>query len=634
MKRIYSLVIFVISCSFVNAQVVNAYASVANINGAKTTLTISNVDQTAHTFTAGGQVVVMQMQDDVIGANTGNNSNFGNIGNISNAGVYEIRTIASRSPAAGTPTSITLSSALSNNFNLNTNSLVQVITFRDLGINYTTTANITGLSWNGNIGGVIAVSVTNTLTLNHSITADGIGFIGGNRSNDNSGPVCSVGNNTVYTANNNNLGRKGEGIYLRTNNGYRNGRGKLTNGGGGGGDHNAGGGGGGNYTDGGQGGFGYQNCTAYSAGGLGGVTLAPYISGNRIFMGGGGGGGQENNTVGTNGGNGGGIILLKAGTLLTNTTCASAIRISANGQSSSNTTGGGNDGAGGGGAGGSIVLQVTTFSNSSACPLNINANGGSGGSVSNPAAHAGGGGGGQGVVMFSATQPTINVIATTLNGNPGTDNSGGSVTATPGSGTNNGGIISTASNPLPVELISFNGISEGTHNSVSWKSAVETNFKNYELESSEDGISFNKIATVNPIGNVSFTNNYNYLDFNSYSPITYYRLKMVDLDYTFEYSNIISVENGIHKTETLVVFPNPASNELYIKLIAPSEKEATVSVRDIYGRIVFSQTIDLTQTIDNTFINTTNFASGTYIVNITAGNTLSENIKVIITNKN
>lgn len=191
----------------------------------------------------------------------------------------------------------------------------------------------------------------------------------------------------------------------------------------------------------------------------------------------------------------------------------------------------------------------------------------------------------------------------------------------------------SSSSPLPVELISFNATSEGTYNSVNWTSAVELNFNHYELESSEDGINFTKIATVNPIGNVSSINSYNYLDFNPYSPITYYRLKMVDLDYSFEYSRIISIENGTNKTGTLVVFPNPATNELYIKLSVPNEKNATIDIKDILGRVIYHQEIDLTQSINNNYINTANFASGTYIVSITAGNSLSENIKVVI-NKN
>jgi hypothetical protein len=108
---------------------------------------------------------------------------------------------------------------------------------------------------------------------------------------------------------------------------------------------------------------------------------------------------------------------------------------------------------------------------------------------------------------------------------------------------------------------------------------------------------------------------------------------MVDLDYTFEYSNIISIENGINKTGTLVVYPNPASNELYVKLTVPNEKSATIDIKDILGRVIYQQEIDLTQSINNNYINTTNFTSGTYIVSITAGNSFSENIKVVI-NKN
>ena len=101
---------------------------------------------------------------------------------------------------------------------------------------------------------------------------------------------------------------------------------------------------------------------------------------------------------------------------------------------------------------------------------------------------------------------------------------------------------------------------------------MEVKFKNYELESSSDGINFNKIIDVAPLGNMSTYNNYNYLDFNYFQPITYYRLKMIDLDYSFKYSQIISVEYSNTKSGDLLVYPNPASNELFVKLVAQGEK--------------------------------------------------------------
>lgn len=45
--------------------------------------------------------------------------------------------------------------------------------------NFSTTSNITALDWNGNVGGVVAIEVPGTLTLNHSITANAAGFTGG-----------------------------------------------------------------------------------------------------------------------------------------------------------------------------------------------------------------------------------------------------------------------------------------------------------------------------------------------------------------------------------------------------------------------------------------------------------------------
>ncbi len=310
MKK-YLLFLLLFLTKLYTAQVLNAYAKITSVTGGSV-LALSNVNQTGHTFTVGGQVVIMQMQDNVIGTNTTNASTFGDLSTIANAGNYEIRTIAARTPTSGTPTSITLTAVLANTFNTGANSSAQLISFRDLGANYTTSANITCLDWNGNVGGVIAISVTNTLTLQHRILADNNGFRRGRESNDNGGPICNASNSTMYRANDRDLGEKGEGIYLSTSNTFDDARGKILNGGGGGGDHNAGGAGGGNFSAGGNGGVGYNNCTSNPGGGLGGIALNTHISASRVFMGGGGGGGQQNNGNSSEGGDGGGIILIKA----------------------------------------------------------------------------------------------------------------------------------------------------------------------------------------------------------------------------------------------------------------------------------------------------------------------------------
>src|ERR1700744_2305544 len=72
---------------------INAYAKVTALSG--NVLTLANITQTYHTFAAGEQVVLIQMQDNVIGSNTSNNSSFGQISSIGSAGLYSVYTIGS-----------------------------------------------------------------------------------------------------------------------------------------------------------------------------------------------------------------------------------------------------------------------------------------------------------------------------------------------------------------------------------------------------------------------------------------------------------------------------------------------------------------------------------------------------------
>ena len=143
-----------------------------------------------------------------------------------------------------------------------------------------------------------------------------------------------------------------------------------------------------------------------------------------------------------------------------------------------------------------------------------------------------------------------------------------------------------------------------------------------------------KIATMNPKGNLSSYNNYSYLDFNFYKPITYYRLKMVDLDNSFKFSPITSVEYGSSKEVLFSVFPNPAINELFVSLIAPKHETAELKIIDVLGRVIYHQPINLEQGFADHQISTTNFENGFYFVNVYYEDKTSESIKIIISHKN
>jgi hypothetical protein len=575
----FLLLLLLISVLSGKAQV-NGYAKVTYVSGPALTLSVSN--ETYDQFDAGDKVLVMQMQDNVIGSNTSNNSNFGNLSSIANAGSYEVATIVTVYRTGLQPTLITLSTPLSHTYNTGANSSVQLVTFPTLGSGgYSTTSNITALPWNGDIGGVVAFSVNGILTLNHSITANNAGFRGG-VADVSTNPYGSCNSSTYFNAVHAFYGNKGEGIYKVTNANYAAGMGKILTGGGGGNAINSGGGGGGNFTAGGNGFYGWSCATG--TGGIGGITLGTHINGNRVFMGGGGGSGEANDNSNDRGGAGGGIIIIKANVIRTVGT-GSGIRISANGENAPAVA---NDGAGGGGAGGSVVLGVSSFNIAATNAITISANGGNGANVGHSSQHGGGGGGGQGAAIFSSAVPSTNVTVATGNGSGGQNWTGGTQAAS-GVGSSNVGIMSSAISVLPLKLLAFNAAPNDTGVLLTWKTQDEENVSHFNIERSTDGSTYETIAKVKAIGKINSTENYSLTDSKIPSTVTYYRLKMVDVDGRFVYSSTLVVRPANVPGVSFNVFPNPVVSSATVYVRSDIAGTATIRVMNMQGATLMMQ---------------------------------------------
>lgn len=598
---------------------VNAYAKITGIAG--TTITLSNVNQSFGTFTVGQYVIVMQMQDNIIGANTGNNASFGNISAIASAGLYEVAQIATIT-GSPTPTSITLGTTLTNTYNISANSAVQLISYPTLGSpNFTTTNDISAVAWDGNVGGVIAFLVNGTLTLNHNITANGAGFRGGSKNTPNGYTACE--GTTYRTAIATRYAGKGEGIHLTTNATNLGARGHLANGGGGGNDVNAGGGGGSNYSLGGDGGIGWTpsgvGCSP-GVGGLGGVALFSYISGGRVFMGGGGGGGHENDGVGSAGGNGGGIILIRANSLVISGTCANR-SITANGNTPAACL---NDGAGGGGGGGSIVLNIGSYSIAGTCPLVIGSNGGSGGNSNwnTTGSHGGGGGGGQGVVIFSGAQPSTNVTTSTNAGTGGIScsNCTASQNGVGGTGPNNSGIYTGTNNPLPVELLVFTAKKNGTQVDLEWQTASELNNDFFIVERATDLFPATEIGMMDGNGTTTQFHVYNFTDMSPNEGMNYYRLRQVDFNGAMHYSEWVAVQ-FLAAENYVSVFPNPSESTFNVRLSGFRDQLVHVSITDVTGRLVEEKELLVAAAEQVVEMDAAGQPGGIYFISVLSGTT-------------
>lgn len=142
--------------------------------------------------------------------------------------------------------------------------------------------------------------------------------------------------------------------------------------------------------------------------------------------------------------------------------------------------------------------------------------------------------------------------------------------------------IWSCSGALPVTLISFDALKQTNGILLKWHSTFETQFSHFEIMRSEDGTNFYKIGTVKG-GNLS---NYYFTDSNvPEGNIVYYRLKMVDLDGGSDLSRIVSVRLNNNYSNG-IVYPNPVSGTLQIKLDKSPAPNSKLQIIDITGRVL------------------------------------------------
>ncbi|WP_425392863.1 T9SS type A sorting domain-containing protein [Ekhidna sp.] len=159
------------------------------------------------------------------------------------------------------------------------------------------------------------------------------------------------------------------------------------------------------------------------------------------------------------------------------------------------------------------------------------------------------------------------------------------------SGSGRGESVATILNtPLPVDLISFEGIAFEDRIKLIWKTAQEINNDRFIIEKSLDGSFWSTIGSVEGSGNSTELITYNFSDLYPERGIQFYRLKQIDFNGSYEYSPIISVDfDKIGLTTT--IYPNPNHGELSIGL-DEVPKEVFIRILDLKGIIVFSSKLD------------------------------------------
>ena len=164
-------------------------------------------------------------------------------------------------------------------------------------------------------------------------------------------------------------------------------------------------------------------------------------------------------------------------------------------------------------------------------------------------------------------------------------------------------------NPMPVKIYNFNAKKVNDNILVSWHTAFEQNNDHFEIEKSEDGIAFRTIEKyIKGSQNSNTLLKYEFMDVEKTISNVYYRIKQIDNDANYSYSNVI---HYVNQSEIEVVFsPNPITDEL---VIASSKNiETEIEVYDISGKILFKSIYH-----DNLIqINTASFPTGVLFIKV------------------
>lgn len=155
-------------------------------------------------------------------------------------------------------------------------------------------------------------------------------------------------------------------------------------------------------------------------------------------------------------------------------------------------------------------------------------------------------------------------------------------------------ILRTVNGGVPVELISFTAEVLENKVELNWSTATETNNSGFEILrfAQKDNIEWDEIEFVPGHGTTTESQHYSFTD-NNVSPGKYqYKLKQIDYDGTFEYSQIVEVEIPfVNKFSLSQNYPNPFNPITKIKFEIPGQARndialVTLKVYDILGREV------------------------------------------------
>lgn len=205
---------------------------------------------------------------------------------------------------------------------------------------------------------------------------------------------------------------------------------------------------------------------------------------------------------------------------------------------------------------------------------------------------------------------------------------------------NFGGFIYTLNNPLPVELVSFNATYKGNNTvELRWSTTSEANNYGFEIERAivnglKQKYNWEKIGFVSGHGTSSSPKNYLFLDQNAYYGTYIYRLKQIDIDGHYKYSDYVQINTGKQPIPVILEqnYPNPFNPVTTIKFVVSENKHTTLKVYNSIGEEVATLFNDIVEAnkVYNINFNAENLPSGFYFYKLSSGDLVKTNKMLLV----
>lgn len=175
--------------------------------------------------------------------------------------------------------------------------------------------------------------------------------------------------------------------------------------------------------------------------------------------------------------------------------------------------------------------------------------------------------------------------------------------------------LSSANNALPLQYVLFNTSCNNGNAQLIWKTAQEINTQQFVVERSDNGITFQAVATLAAAGNSATEKTYSYTDNNILPGAIFYRVLETDLDGKKNYSSISKLTCGDMRNGASV-WPNPVTQAAFLSINALQPSTAIARVFNNQGGLVYTGHYAILKGSNQLQIDMSRFATGLYTIEV------------------